>query len=484
VSRNSRCRAAADLTPLVNFNLTDGVAPYTGLILDANGNLFGTTYEGGIYLNGNGGTVFEIVKTAGGYASTPTTLVSFNGTNGQQPLAGLIADADGNLFGTTWAGGAGSNGGTVFEIAKTATGYASNPTTLISFCAKPNCTDGVGPLAGLIADADGNLFGTTYGGGAYGWGTVFEIVKTATGYASTPTILVSFNLTNGAQPFAGLIADADGNLFGTTQEGGAFGVCNDHLCGNGVGGTVFEIVKTAGGYATTPTTLVNFSGNNGSLPSGGLIADASGNLFGTTLVGGAYGGPFGEGNGTVFEIVKTATGYASTPTTLVSFNGTNGYWPRAGLIVDANGNLFGTTQKGGAYDLGTAFEIVKTAGGYASTPTTLVSFNGTNGSQPYAVLVADASGNLFGTTSVGGNLSCNAGGGIPAYFGCGTVFQITGSGFVPPVIFAGTPGNANCRGKSVSALAQKYGDLDAAAAALGYSSVSVLQDDIAAYCAG
>src|SRR5438477_462290 len=122
--------------------------------------------------------------------------------------------------------------------------------------------------------------------------------------AITTTVLVSFNYTNGANPKGGLIADSNGDLFGTTANGGANG-----------GGTVFEIAKTANGFASTPTTLVSFNGINGDLPTGGLIADSNGDLFGTTQSGGANG--FG---GTVFEIAKTATGYASTPTTLVSFN--------------------------------------------------------------------------------------------------------------------------------------------------------------------
>ncbi len=444
---------AANLTPLVSFNGTDGARPRAGLLADANGNLFGTTEAGGAL---GFGTVFEIAKTAGGYASTPTVLVSFNGTNGADPEAGLIADANGNLFGTTASGGA-NGGGTVFEIAKIAGGYASTPTVLVSFCSQTSCAGGAEPVAGLIADANGNLFGTTEFGGANGGGTVFEIAKTAGGYASTPTVLVSFNRTNGSFPEAGLLADANGNLFGTTRSGGA----NDL-------GTVFEIAKTAGGYASTPTVLVSFNGTNGADPEAGLIADANGNLFGTTVFGGA------NRFGTVFEIAKTASGYASTPTVLVSFCGqtncADGAVPLAGLLADANGNLFGTTASGGANRFGTVFEIAKTAGGYASTPTVLVSFNGTDGALPEAGLIADANGNLFGTTQSGG---ANA---------QGTVFEITGSGFVGP--FAGTPGTANCIGTSVSALAKKYGGLNAAAAALGYPGETALQNAIAAFCGG
>ena len=398
---------SAALTTLVNFNGSNGAFPYAGVIADAAGDLFGTTQDGGA----NGiGTVFEIAKTGGGYASTPTTLVSFGGLNGAYPYGGLIADAAGDLFGTTLGGGPqwvagilGGNGGngTVFEIAKTAGGYAGTPTTLVSF----NGSNGQNPQAvGLIADAAGDLFGTTLTGGANGPGTVFEIAYTGGGYASTPTTLVSFNGSNGAWPVAGLIADAAGDLLGTTSTGGANGI-----------GTVFEITYTGGSYASTPTILVNFSGTDGAKPFGVLVADAAGDLFGTTYQGGPQwvGGILGGSNpvyGTVFEIVKTAGGYASTPTTLVSFNGSNGANPQAGLIIDAAGNLFGTTT-------GTVFEIAYTGGVYASTPTTLASFNGANGAYSTAGLTADAAGNLFGTTQAGG-----AG-------GAGTVFELTGTGF-------------------------------------------------------
>ena len=339
---------AADLTTLVNFNGTNGADPFGVLITDANGNLFSTTGGGGAYPGGpygGFGTVLEITKTSSGYASTPTTLASFNGTDGEGPFGGLIADANGNLFGVTAHGGA--NGlGTVFEIAKTSSGYASTPTTLVSF----NGTDGAYPFGTLIADANGNLFGTTSGGGAnVNGGTVFEIAKTSSGYASTPTILYTFcaktNCTDGAFPYAGLIADANGNLFGTTYLGGAYAF-----------GTVFEIAKTARGYVRTPTTLVSFKGTDGDQPTGGLIADAKGNLFGVTHYAGA------NGHGTVFEVAKTARGYVRTPTTLVSFKGTDGAYPTGGLIADANGNLFGTTQMGGAYGDGTVFKLQTFAG--------------------------------------------------------------------------------------------------------------------------
>jgi uncharacterized repeat protein (TIGR03803 family) len=375
------------LTTLVSFDRANGRDPTAGLIADAAGDLFGTTLNGGA---NDDGTVFEITRTGSGYASTPTTLVSFNSTNGADPYGGLIADAAGDLFGTTNLGGA-NNDGTVFEIVKTGNGYASTPTTLATF----NGTDGALPRGGLIADAHGDLFGTTFAGGASGDGTIFEVVNHGGGSYSLTT-LASFNGINGQGPAAGLIADAAGNLFGTTTGGGTYG-------------TVFELAKTGNGYASMPTNLPFGDGSS----YAGLIADAAGDLFGTTLNGGANGG------GDVFEIPKTGTGYGLL-VPLVSFNGADGAQPYAGLVADAAGNLFGTTFGGGANNVGTVFEVVKTGSGYASTPTTLATFSAANGANPYAGLSADAFGNLFGTTT-GGGVSNN-----------GTVFELTGAGFRVP----------------------------------------------------
>jgi uncharacterized repeat protein (TIGR03803 family) len=310
----------AALTTLATINTSDAYDP-TVLIADANGDLFGATAFGG--------AVFELAKTASGYASTPTILAKLIPGGGYQPVGGLIADTNGDLIGTS------EYGDTLFEIARTASGYAGTTTTLIS-------NSGLyAPVGGLIADANGDLFGVTEFGGGNGAGAVFEVANTASGYASTPTILLSFNGTDGASPLAGLIADANGDLFGTTTAGGAGG-----------DGTVFEIANTANGYASTPTILAGFNGSDGADPVGGLIEDANGDLFGTTGSGGA------SNDGTVFEIAKTTSGgYASTPTTLVSFDGSNGSDPDTGLIADASGNLFGATGAG------TVFEVTNT--GYA-----------------------------------------------------------------------------------------------------------------------
>ena len=300
------------------------------------------------------GLAIVAVPPAQTRAANLLPLVSFNGANGLSPRGELIADAKGNLFGTTFLGGSNDHG-TVFEIVKNSGGYANTPTTLVNFCSLANCADGEDPLAGLIADAKGNLFGTTQFGGAYGRGTVFEIAKTASGYASTPTILVSFcalaNCADGAAPSGGLVFDSDGNLFGTTRDGG--------VNASAFSGTVFEIAKTPRGYASTPIILVNFCSlancADGAAPQATLIADPKGNLFGTTTEGGA------NGAGTVFEIIKTHHRYASIPTTLVSFcslpNCADGRVPFGSLIADAKGNLFGTTNVGGANNSGTVFEV-------------------------------------------------------------------------------------------------------------------------------
>ena len=215
-------------------------------------------------------------------------------------------------------------------------------TTLASF----NGTNGAFPERGLVLDAHGNLFGTVPFGGANGQGAVYELAAGS----RTITTLASFNGTNGDRPESDLVLDAHGNLFGTTQFGGANGQ-----------GTVFKLAAGS----NTITTLASFHGTNGDQPTGSLVRDAHGNLFGATAFGGA------NGQGTVF---KLAAG-SNTITTLASFNGTNGDRPTGGLVRDAHGNLFGATAFGGANGQGTVYELA--AG--SRTITTLASFNGANG---------------------------------------------------------------------------------------------------------
>jgi uncharacterized repeat protein (TIGR03803 family) len=365
----SAASATPTLTTLATFNSSNGAGVF-GVVADGAGNLYGTTYQGGA---NDQGTVFEVA--AGTRALS--TLVNFNNSNGEYPSARLVLDTTGNLYGTTSGGGA-SGAGTVFEVAAGTRTLSS----LVTF----NRSNGTAPNADLLLDGTGNLYGTTsYDGGANASGTVFKV---AAGTHSFST-LATFNYINGEGPWAGVIADAAGNLYGTTRGGGPNNA-----------GTVFEVA--AGTHALS--TLVTFVITNGVGPVGDLLADAAGNLYGTTEGGGA------NLDGTVFEVAAGTHALS----TLVTFTQSNGRFPRAGLIADAAGNLYGTTFEGGANDDGTVFKVA--AGTHALS--TLVTFNFTNGKNPQSGLIADASGNIYGTTGYGGASSV------------GTVFELTDTGFV------------------------------------------------------
>ena len=270
-------------------------------------------------------------------AQTETVLYSFTGIRG--PEASLIADSAGNLYGTVDTGGT-YNHGAVFELVNSSGSYT--PKVLYSFAGAPN--DGAGP-EGIVADSAGNIYGVTgVGGGSSncpgGCGTVFELVNSAGTY--TERVLQSFGESSGdgEVPIGGLIIDAAGNLFGTTSVGGT-STCNYGSAGNYGCGAVFELVNSAGGY--TEKLLYSFTaGNDGHSPSGSLMMDASGNLYGTTVVGGTAGGW-----GTVFELVSTSGSY--TEKVLYSFAGppNDGRGPSGGLMADSAGNLYGTTIYGG-----------------------------------------------------------------------------------------------------------------------------------------
>jgi len=341
------------LTTLASFNYTNGEGPRS-VALDAAGDLFGAAIAGG---SGGDGTVFELAHTT---KTTITALASFTGSNGENPQAGVTLDASGDVFGTTYQGGAG--GGTVYEVA--------HGTKVISILASFDGSVGAYPATNVALDSSGNLYGATLSDGAGGYGTVYEVANGST----TVTTLASFtgNSGNGSEVGA-VVLDAAGDLFGTCGEGGA---SSD--------GTVFEIPQGS----SIITTLAVFNGSNGSAPVGSLIIDPSGNLFGTCIVGG------GSNDGAVFEVAQGS----DAVTMLASFNGTNGKMPRTGVTLDARGDLFGTTSAGGASGDGTVFEIAQGS----NAITALASFNGSNGATPYGGVTLDASGDLFGTTSIGG----------------------------------------------------------------------------------
>jgi len=375
-------------------NGTDGTAPVANLIFDAAGNLYGTTGAGGA---NNEGTVFELKHGTW----EETVLHSFTGEpDGWGPSAGLIFDAAGNLYGTTAGGGAGAcNGGCgiVFELSP-GVGGGWTETVLYSFCSDRECADGDSPRAGLIFDPAGNLYGTTFGaGGIDSGGTVFELTP-GVGGTWTETVLYSFDRSarDGTDPSAGLIFDTAGNLYGTTSLFGHKPCCD--------AGTAFELTPGAGGWSET--LLYSFrldDYNSGDEPYAGLIFDASGNLYGTTYMGGAYRKPCGgAGCGTVFQLTPRAGG-GWKQTELHSFGkDKDGEAPQAGVVRDSAGNLYGTTLDGGAYGYGTVFKLTPETNG-KWTEKVLHSFGkDKDGASPYAGLIFDADGNLYGTTSQGG----------------------------------------------------------------------------------
>jgi uncharacterized repeat protein (TIGR03803 family) len=369
--------AAPSFMVLDSFTAADGAQPLAGLIRDAAGNLYGTTAGGGAH---GLGVVFKL-----GPSGTETVLHSFAGfpTDGGGPNAGLTRDAAGNLYGTTTFGGE-DRLGVVFKLSPSGT-Y----TILYRFTGG---ADGANPYAGLVRDAVGNLYGTTFYGGASNAGVVFKLSPTG-----TETVLYSFTGgADGAYPYAGLIRDAAGNLYGTTAGGGAFRTW----------GVVFKL-----GPSGTETVLHSFAGpTDGGGPTAGLTRDAAGNLYGTTTNGGE------GGLGVVFKLRS-----CGTYTVLHTFTGDgDGDGPFAGLVRDAAGNLYGTTFRGGPSDNGVVFKVSPTGTGY-NFSVVYTFTGGADGGLPYAGLVQDAAGNLYGTTASGGATS----GACGHFGGCGVVFKLT-----------------------------------------------------------
>jgi len=339
-----------------------------------------------------------------------TLYVFTGGADGGRPsFGGLISDAQGNLYGTSEIGGA-FGFGTVFEVSKT-----GGESVLYSFTATAG--DGAYPIGGLVLDGHGSLFGTTFEGGAYGYGTVFKVDS-----AGTESVLYNFTGTNGdgAYPGAGLLRDAAGTLYGTTTEGG----------GSPDSGIVFKLDS-----AGAETVLYRFTGGkDGGFPSyGPLIQDATGNLYGTTIAGGI------SGNGTVYELRTTGK-----ETVLYRFTGKGkGGQPLAGLTRDTAGNLYGTTQLGGAHRQGTVFKLNQ-----AGKEVVLYSFTGgVDGGGPTANVIRDRKGNLYGTTVGGGSQTF------------GTVFELNKSGQETTLhsFTSGTDGALPCAGLVSDTAGNLYG---------------------------
>jgi uncharacterized repeat protein (TIGR03803 family) len=398
---------------LISFDGDDGGQPdFEVLVQGADGNLYGTTeYDG----KGFAGTVFKISRE--GLLATLHNFCSQSCNDGAYPMAGLTLATDGNFYGTTSSGGSntcfGTGCGTVFKIDPA----FGTLTTLYNFCSQPNCADGATPYAGLVQAEDGNFYGTTFSGGgggcnstlSAGCGTVFKITL-----AGTLTMLHSFDVTDGASPYAGLVQAKDGSFYGTTFGGGA----NDL-------GTIFK---------TTPdgilTTLHSFDHTDGDSPQAGLIQATDGSFYGTTANGGSSNNCPG-GCGTVFKFTP-----GDGLKTLYNFKGSDGLYPYSALVQATDGNMYGTTALGGdlacdgspSHGCGTIFKITP-----AGNVTTLHSFDLPYGVGPFAGLVQATNGNFYGATFGGGA------------YQVGTIFSLS-TGLGPFVAFVRDSGKVGQTG--------------------------------------
>jgi uncharacterized repeat protein (TIGR03803 family) len=357
----------------------DGAQPFAALIQGSDGNFYGTTGNGG---TNNVGTVFKMDPFG-----QVTILHSFVTTDGMFPKASLVQGSDGWLYGTTSSqgtlptpGGA-AGAGTVFKIKTDGTSF----TNLHTFGLSDGTTgiDGAGPLAGLVQGADGDFYGTTSQGGALSLGTVFKITSTG-----TFTRLHTFTNPEGRIPIAPLIQASDGSFYGTTTAGGTAGF------NIAVHGTIFKITST-GTFTLLHTFTFPNDLNSGADPEGALLQAADGNFYGTTATGGL--GHFGNGgDGTIYRMDP-----AGNVTTLHSFNRTDGYVPRGGLIQGTDGLFYGTTSAGGSgtSPVGTVFRM--TATGAVETLHTFTSGLNSEYSPPAGV-TRGTDGSVYGVTQLGG----------------------------------------------------------------------------------
>jgi uncharacterized repeat protein (TIGR03803 family) len=340
-------------------------------------------------------TVILVLAPGAWAASQFKTLHKFTGgADGGTPSAGLVSDSAGNLYGTTTNGGAGF--GVVFKLAPSLDGSWTE-SVLHSFTSGGK--DGELPFAGLILD-QGNLYGTTGGGGDNNTGVVFQLMQNLDG-SWTENVLYAFTGSpDGEVPTAPLIFDSSGNLYGTTSKGGVYG-----------SGTVFKLTPHSGG-AWTENVLYDFTGGDlGGTPNAGVIFDAKGNLYGTTQFAGA------NNVGVVFKLKPSSRGIWAISVLHSFTGGKDGGLPLGTLVMDPAGNLYGTTERGGLYEYGTVFKLTPNSA-ERFTESVLHSFTGgKDGGLPFAGLIFDQ-GNLYGTTLEGGRLRFCGGS------GCGVVFKL------------------------------------------------------------
>lgn len=394
-------RTQTTYSVLHEFTGTDGASPQAEVILDKAGNLYGTTWVGGdpsclgLNLTVSCGVVFELSPHANGSWSE-AVLHTFTGPDGANPAVKLTFDAAGSLYGTTAGGGSAGGQGTVFKLTP-----QSDETWPESVLHSFGDSYGIVPYGPVIFDQSGHLYGTTASDSSTGNGTVFELAPNADG-SWTESILHAFTgYAEGNWPL-GLTFDGAGNLYGTALFSGHLS-CN---WPNGCG-VIYKLAPNMDG-TWTETPLHAFSGYDGNNPIASLIFDAAGNLYGVTSGGGL-------GFGVIFTLHPNEDG-SWTEKVLHRFTGKwDGASPQGGLTADAAGNLYGTTSSGGKFGLGVIFELQRNSDGNWSEIVLHNLSGGSDGAVPLSGLMFDAAGNLYGTTSQGGDSSCN----------CGLVFRLS-----------------------------------------------------------
>lgn len=399
---------AQQFNVLYRFNGPDGSRPDAGVVMDSGGNLYGTAFVGGAGY----GTAWELKHKNSSYVFN--LLHSFTGgADGANPLSRIVFGPGGILYGSASAGG---NPACVFQgLTGCGTVYTLQPPA--TFCKSILCpwtetvihsfaiSDGWQPNDDLIFDASNNMYGIASDGGQYGTcngypgcGVVFELSRSGNNW--NETVLWNFGQgTDGVIPSAGVAFDAQGNLYGTAYLGGA----ND-------AGIVYQLVPSNGSW--TENIIYNFTGGtDGSQPLTGSLIDSAGDVYATSHLSGSGGG------GTAIKLTPNGSNW--TFSLMASFTGSFG--PRFGhLLMDHAGNLYGTTQNDGTFGYGNVFKLAPNGSGY--TYTSLYDFTGgTDGAEPKGNLILDSNGNLYGTAAEGGNLTTNCNNGA----GCGVVWKIT-----------------------------------------------------------
>jgi hypothetical protein len=385
----SAASAAVKEVVLYSFgDRPDGEYPFGKLLLGPNGKLYGTTSSGGEFGNGS---AFELSRSGSGWKTT--ILHSFTGDeDGYAPQGGLIADAEGNLYGTASGGGNLNCGilgcGNVFELSPGKKGWTFQ--VLYDFVGGAN--DGDLPTGDLVFDRAGNLYGATiHGGGVFDGGVVFELSPRGNG-AWQETAIYIFGVEGGA-PNGDLVFDAAGNLYGTTELQSSLG-------------SVFQLTSNAGTWAETD--LLDFGGGFGENPMAGLAIDTAGNLYGTTTRGGSENCFGGFGCGTAFELSPNGQGGWSMQVLYAFQGGFDGQNSEGVMLLDGAGDLYGTTNQGGGsgcefgFGCGTVFRLGHKNGGWQET--VLHSFGmGSDGQSPVAGPITDNAGHLLGVTDAGGS---------------------------------------------------------------------------------